>query len=349
MLAALVSTDRSEQVLQQLRDGKTLEEITKKLDQSTMHSSASDQNVTTFARLHDAQAIGSALHSATSVSSPQSSLAFSEPPGSAFHIPKSEGDVWPNWGASSLFQDGTSINQEDDMRWEPDIASLNQHIQNYPLVGTWHPQSRSNSVADSLTQVARGQGQEILLGDTFGAEEFPGYHHNFNQPWTTVTSDGAFVEHLLALYFCWEYPTFASLSKDHFLEDFRTGNARHCSSLLVNALLALGCRFSKQAHARSDPKNSNTAGDHFYAEAEKLLAAQENRHSLTTIQALGLMSLREASCGRSSKSIYFAGQSIRLAIEMGLHLEIRIGETKDAQKEHAVRSATFWGAFSLDL
>ncbi len=36
-------------------------------------------------------------------------------------------------------------------------------------------------------------------------------------------------------------------------------------------------------------------------------------------QALGIMSIREASCGRDSESWYYAGQSIRLAIEMGLH------------------------------
>lgn len=33
--------------------------------------------------------------------------------------------------------------------------------------------------------------------------------------WTTVTSDTELIEHFLALYFCWEYPIFASLSKEH--------------------------------------------------------------------------------------------------------------------------------------
>jgi len=348
VLAALVSPDRSEQVLQQLRNGETLEEVTKKLDQSTIHPSSSNTNVTTFSRLSDAQAIGSSLHSTNTVSSPRSSLAFSDQPGSAFHIPRGEGDSWSVWGASNSFQEGTSSTHEDVMKWQPDIASLNQSIQNYPLVGTWYSQSRSNSVTESSIQAAREQGQEILLGESFGMEEYPGYQTKHVHNWTTVTSDEAFVEHLLALYFCWEYPTFASLSKEHFLEDFRNGNPRHCSSLLVNALLSIGCRFSEQAEARTDPKDSSTAGDHFFAEAERLLAAEEDRHVLTTIQALGLLSLREASCGRSTKSLYLSGQSIRLAIEMGLHFDIRVGEGKAAEAEHAVRSATFWGAFALD-
>jgi len=37
------------------------------------------------------------------------------------------------------------------------------------------------------------------------------------ETWTTITADEALVQHLLALYFCWEYLTFASLSKEHSL------------------------------------------------------------------------------------------------------------------------------------
>lgn len=66
---------------------------------------------------------------------------------------------------------------------------------------------------------------------------------------------------------------------------------------------------------------------------------------MTTIQALGIMSIREASCGRDSESWYYAGQSIRLAIEMGLH---RVSDNSGDSDEIAVQAATFWGAFSLD-
>jgi hypothetical protein len=171
---------------------------------------------------------------------------------------------------------------------------------------------------------------------------------NVNEAWTQVTSDGDLVEHLMALYFCWEYPTFASLSKGHFLDDFRAGRRRHCSSLLVNAILAVGCRFSTQANARVNPDDSNTAGDHFFAEALRLLGQEKSQHTVTTVQALGLMSIREASCGRSTESIYYAGQSVMIAVEMGLHLESQSGGGDHASLDNAVKSATFWGAFSLD-
>jgi hypothetical protein len=162
--------------------------------------------------------------------------------------------------------------------------------------------------------------------------------------WTTITNDINLVLHLLALYFCWEYPIFASLSKEHFLRDFRDGRHKYCSPLLVNALLALGCRFSTHSMTRANSEGSHSAGDHFFKESQRLFDQETDHHSLTTIQALGIMSIREASCGRDSESWYYVGQSIQLAFEMGLHHAPDEGD----QDERAVQLATFWGAFSLE-
>ena len=152
------------------------------------------------------------------------------------------------------------------------------------------------------------------------------------------------MQHLLALYFCWEYPTFASLSKEHFLKDFKDGTRRYCSSMLVNALLALGCRFSTKPNTRANQDDPHTSGDHFFKESLRLYHLEQDHRSLTTIQALGIMAIREASCGRDSESWYYAGQSIRIAIEMGLHMNDGTGD----EDEVAVQAATFWGAFALD-
>uniref|UniRef100_A0A0D2YF37 Xylanolytic transcriptional activator regulatory domain-containing protein n=1 Tax=Fusarium oxysporum (strain Fo5176) TaxID=660025 RepID=A0A0D2YF37_FUSOF len=162
--------------------------------------------------------------------------------------------------------------------------------------------------------------------------------------WTAITNNINLILHLLALYFCWEYPVFAPLSKKHFLQDFRDGRHRYCSPLLVNALLALGCRFSTNLITRTDSEDPQSAGDHFFKEAQRLFDQETDHHSLTTIQALGIMSIREANRGRGSESRYYAGQSIRLAFEMGLHCTPDSGD----QEELAVQLATFWGAFSLD-
>jgi hypothetical protein len=86
------------------------------------------------------------------------------------------------------------------------------------------------------------------------------------------------------------------------LEAYKTGDHNYCIKLLVNAIQAVGCQFPSQAGARADPNDSNTAGDHFFAEAERLLFEKDHR-SLTTIQALGLMAIREASSDHSSQGI----------------------------------------------
>ncbi|KAI9813046.1 MAG: hypothetical protein M1827_004266 [Pycnora praestabilis] len=179
------------------------------------------------------------------------------------------------------------------------------------------------------------------------AEELPDEYYNSAEPWTRVTDNEVFINHLVSLYFCWEYPTFASLSKEHFLYDFTRGRRRYCSSLLVNALLALGCRFTDHPEARADPTSSDTAGDHFFEEAKALL--ERSSPSLPTIQALGLMSLREASCGRDDCSWFFSHQSIRMAVELGLHVG-RVGLHGEplSRSEREVRAATLWGSFALD-
>ena len=166
--------------------------------------------------------------------------------------------------------------------------------------------------------------------------------------WSNVTDDKQLIEDLLTLYFCWEYPTFASLSQEHFYQDFYNGRRRFCSSLLVNVLLAMGSSFSNRPEARTDANDSETAGDHFFSEAKRLLALQTHP-TLTTVQALGLMSLREASHGRYSIASFYAGESIRMAVECGLHTEKNVLKGYDAPSaEQEVRSATFWGCFSLD-
>lgn len=162
--------------------------------------------------------------------------------------------------------------------------------------------------------------------------------------WTTITSDDSVVQRLLALYFCWEYPVFAAFSKEHFIKDFCEGRARYCSPILVNALLALGYCCSSQQIGSLPAQDTHPSGDEFFKESVRLFLAEENHYNLTTVQALGVMSLRESSCGRDSQSYYYAEQCMGLALEMGMH---RVDKRMDSD-ESAVTAATFWGAFGLD-
>ncbi|KAH8742609.1 fungal-specific transcription factor [Diaporthe sp. PMI_573] len=208
------------------------------------------------------------------------------------------------------------------------------------------PQTRVEAcVADNLSKLQPSEG-------TYRGLDFVGLLTPEVPPlsgvcttWSEISSDSTLVRHILALYFCWEYPIFASLSKEHFLKDFHFGRPRYCSPILVNALLALGCRFSPQPDAGTNPDETYSLGDHFFKESLHLYFMEDDHHSLTTIQALGIISIREASCGRDSESRYYAGQSFRLAVEMGLD---RVSNDLGDGDEFAVQTATFWGAFALD-
>ncbi|WPH04400.1 Nitrogen assimilation transcription factor nit-4 [Acrodontium crateriforme] len=180
--------------------------------------------------------------------------------------------------------------------------------------------------------------------------------------WTTVTHDPDLVMHLLNMYFTWHYTYFTTLSKTLFLRDFLLGKppsdtrrkTHYCTPLLVNAILALGCHFTSHPGSRSDPEDSGTAGDHFFREAKRLIMENDEHEKprLTTVQALALMSVREAGCGREAKGWVYSGMSFRMACDMGLNLDSgRLTSDKlvnGDEAEEDVRRVTFWGCFLFD-
>lgn len=169
--------------------------------------------------------------------------------------------------------------------------------------------------------------------------------------WTRITDDERLISHLMTMYFSWHYPFFTTLSKDLFYRDYVAGvSSQYCSSLLVNAMLALGCHFSSWEGAREDPRNSATAGDHFFKEAKRLLLENDEHENakLCTVQAFALMSVREAGCGRESKGWVYSGMSFRMAFDLGLNLETGPAAQNLTEEETDARKITFWGCFLFD-
>ncbi|KAI9830642.1 MAG: hypothetical protein M1819_005452 [Sarea resinae] len=205
-----------------------------------------------------------------------------------------------------------------------------------------------------------------LEGDGFGSAMTPGDQYqqqaNPTTSWTEVTKDAELVNHLMTMYFTWHYTFFATLSKNLFYRDFNLGKpppetrrrTEHCTPLLVNAMLALGCHFTSRPEARSNRDDPATAGDHFFREAKRLILENDEHEKpkLTTVQAFALMSVREAGCGREAKGWVYSGMSFRMAWDIGLnldsgHLKARRDPDLDEQEEDA-RRVTFWGCFLFD-
>jgi hypothetical protein len=178
--------------------------------------------------------------------------------------------------------------------------------------------------------------------------------------WTNVTKDPQLIIHLINMYFDWHYPFFTTLSKSLFYRDFVKGKPMlapketvYCSSLLVNAMLALGCHFTAIPGAYATPGDTRTKGDHFFAEAKRLIVDNDEyeKPRLVTVQALALMSVREAGCGREAKGWVYSGMSFRMAQDLGLNLN-EGGLSADGERldEHEIdaRRITFWGCFLFD-
>lgn len=174
--------------------------------------------------------------------------------------------------------------------------------------------------------------------------------------WTNVTKDSKLVIHLINMYFTWHYTYFAALSKSLFYRDFLLGRpiqesrqkTQYCTSLLVNAMLALGCHFTSVPASRMDPLNPATAGDHFFKEAKRLILENDEHENprLPTVQALALMSVREAGCGREAKGWVYSGMSFRMAYDLGLNIDSAASTHDDDDVD--ARRITIWGCFLFD-
>jgi hypothetical protein len=178
---------------------------------------------------------------------------------------------------------------------------------------------------------------------------------NDSQPirrWTRVTEDDSLISHLLTMYFTWHYPFFTLLAKDLFYRDYIRGvSSAYCSPLLVNAMLALGCHFSSLRGAFADPLNPNTAGNHFFKEAKRLVLENDEHENakLCTVQAFALMSVREAGCGREGKGWVYSGLSFRMALDLGLNVDAKnMGSHNLSDEEMDARRITFWGCHLVD-
>lgn len=165
--------------------------------------------------------------------------------------------------------------------------------------------------------------------------------------WFRQPQDAEFVDHLLNLYFSWQHPFTSLFPQDLFLQDLERGGTRYCSALLVNAILSHACHFSDRPAARVDPSLPSTAGDHFFEEA-KQLAEIVAEPSITTVQALAVMSLRETSYGRDNVGYRYAGRAARMALELGLHLACTGNNAGMRPVDVEARKLTFWGVFNLE-
>jgi len=117
--------------------------------------------------------------------------------------------------------------------------------------------------------------------------------------------------------------------------------------MLIYSILSLGCQYVDKDDETVDVARHIAMGDLYFHEADTLLnAVQES--SLTTVQASAVMALREASCGREKNCYRYLGRSVRMAMELNLHLSVEGNGNGLQQLDIETAKVTFWALQNME-
>ncbi|KAJ5435085.1 hypothetical protein N7491_005680 [Penicillium cf. griseofulvum] len=239
---------------------------------------------------------------------------------------------------------------EEDEAENDVIEQLSHRIGTLKIAGDGHLRfygatSNLNLVDVSATQqrqrpdarTVRHDGQDILN------------HLRVGQP-----VDQALEDHLVELYFTWQNPSTYIVDKEMFMMA-RTkwrdelDDTPFYSEVLTNAMCAIGSAFEARYHPTfiTFPKSLS---EFFADRAKALLEIELDSPCVATVQALVIMSCHEGASNRDARGWLYSGMSMRLAFDLGLHLDMRAYVEKGdiTQFEADVRRATFWGSYVAD-
>ncbi|KAJ5513420.1 hypothetical protein N7463_002972 [Penicillium fimorum] len=230
------------------------------------------------------------------------------------------------------------------------IEQLSHRIGTLKIAGDGHLRfygatSNLNLVDVSATQqrqrpdarTVRHDGQDILN------------HLRVGQP-----VDPALEDHLVELYFTWQNPSTYIVDKEMFMmarTKWRNelDDTPFYSEVLTNAMCAIGSAFEARYHPTfiTFPKSLS---EFFADRAKALLEIELDSPCVATVQALVIMSCHEGASNRDARGWLYSGMSMRLAFDLGLHLDMTAYVDKGdiTQFEADVRRATFWGSYVAD-
>ncbi|KAE8420968.1 fungal-specific transcription factor domain-containing protein [Aspergillus pseudocaelatus] len=157
--------------------------------------------------------------------------------------------------------------------------------------------------------------------------------------------------HLIELYFAWQDPWLHVVDMDVFWKaqsrslDERI-STQYYSRALSNAMSALGAAHESKYHP--DLVTFPRSLSEFFGDRAKLLLELEMENpTVATIQALVVLSSYEASCTRDTRCWLYSGMAMRLAFDLGLHLDMTPYVEKGiiSPEEADLRRMIFWGVY----
>ncbi|CAI7601202.1 unnamed protein product [Penicillium manginii] len=247
-------------------------------------------------------------------------------------------------------QDHDSDSDEENPAESDVIEQLSNRIGTLKIAGDGHLRfygatSNLNLVDVSATQqrqrpdarTVRHDGQDILN------------HLRVGQP-----VDQALEDHLVELFFTWQNPSIYVVDKAMYMtartkwrEEY--DDTPFYSEVLTNAMCAIGSAFEARYHPTfiTFPKS---LADFFADRAKALLEIELDTPCVATVQALVLLSCHEGASNRDARGWLYSGMSMRLAFDLGLHLDMTtyVNNGEVSAHEADVRRTAFWGSYVAD-
>ncbi|RDW94073.1 uncharacterized protein DSM5745_01395 [Aspergillus mulundensis] len=165
---------------------------------------------------------------------------------------------------------------------------------------------------------------------------------------------------LVGIYFDQLHYTFPILYKPDFMRRYHLMNAGARTSAKRDTAVGRGflsvffavCACASSLLPRA-PGSSSLPGIEYYQKALLLHFASSGEVFLEQVQCLGLLALCSAGWNTLSQSWRFAGQAVRLAQDLGLHVSSLKGLSIDTPSpteyvEAQVARCTWWSVFTLD-
>ncbi|KAF4495394.1 nitrate assimilation regulatory nirA [Fusarium agapanthi] len=237
--------------------------------------------------------------------------------------------------AETLMRQLSSADLLLQVQLEPETRSRYQFICS-PLMPTYL-QTDDNPFMRSLTHEWSTRDDIVSIASPVFTETDLGYKAQYLRPhhaativdsrldeivpsrWTTVNVSDDTMRELIRAYFLQEYDWFTFFHKDHFLDDMISGSSTFCSSLFVNAVLAVGCQCRNYVSEPAEYWNPNSLGYRFLEEARRLWIVEvTHNRTLTTLQAALVLNTIVNMFDMDPLSSAFLVRSIEIAYELGL-------------------------------
>ena len=155
--------------------------------------------------------------------------------------------------------------------------------------------------------------------------------------------------HLLSCHWNRQHHSYLITYRPAFMRDMAC-QGPYFSKLLLNAIYFGASKFTSRGETRSDPADVRPSGWVFRQRVKELLVSDLEKSTVTTIQALLIMTRSLFALGEEKNAAWmYAGMAFRMMVDLGMHIEGSSLYTSDqlSDEDLEIRRRVFWAAFGM--